>query len=186
VEQALPPLDKNGITARVKGFFYAIWLMPCAEQRGALERIVRSLSSRFRVPSFAPHATLCSGVWTQSEASLLETVERLPMHWPVDLSIAGIDWVEAWFGFFFIRLRCESGLFIQAAECVEGAHPPGIGPHVSLLYGFGDQRIDREALRAEWIGSLPPILRFDALALVCPAANRWEDIAGWKTGIPFH
>lgn len=96
------------------------------------------------------------------------------------MKVVGIDWTDDWATFFFVRLTGADDLFSQAARFVEGAHSPEIGPHLSLLYSFGDQPIDREALRAEVAGSLPETIRFDALALVRPESGRWEDVASWK------
>lgn len=182
-------------------FRYAIWLMPCAEQRDALLSVIDKLAARFGTPLFAPHATLRSGVWKKSEAELIEAVEKAGRsrrehrgqfstfaeasadegELSLLMKTNGIDWIDQWFGFFFVRLKGGGEFFAQATKMVEGSHPPEIGHHVSLLYSFGDKHIDREALRAELAGSLPEIIRFDSLALVRPTTGRWEDVSGWET-----
>jgi hypothetical protein len=172
---------------RMTSFRYSIWLAPCAEQREVLQRTIDSLAVRFGTPSFEPHATLCSGVWNSTEADLTDVVDKvgrdLRARRELSLSVSsdGIDWVDRWFGFFFLRLRCDSDCFERACRMVKGSHPPEIGPHVSLLYSFGKERIDREALRAELAGALPDIIRFDSLTLVRPSTGRWEDVSDWET-----
>jgi hypothetical protein len=94
---------------------------------------------------------------------------------------AGIDWADSWSTFFFLRLAGANDLFARTAELVGGAHPPEIGPHLSLMYSFGDKQIDREGLRAELSGVLPAAIDFDSLALVRPASGRWEEVKGWET-----
>ena len=81
---------------------------------------------------------------------------------------------------FFLRLGGADELFTRAAKRVAGSHPPEIGPHLSLMYSSDDKQIDRVALQDELAGSLPSAIRFDALALVCPASGRWEDVVGWQ------
>ncbi|MGE4488858.1 MAG: hypothetical protein AB7E95_04845 [Kiritimatiellales bacterium] len=171
----------------MSSFRYSIWLAPCAEQREILQRTIDLLSSRFGTPSFEPHATLCSGVWNNTEADLADVVDKvgrdLRARRELSLSVSsdGIDWIERWFGFFFLRLRCESDCFERAGRMVKGSHSPEIGPHVSLLYSFGDKMIDRKTLRAELAETLPDVIRFDSLALVRPSTGGWEDIADWET-----
>jgi putative hydrolase of the HAD superfamily len=159
---------------------YSIWLMPCVEQRAMLEETIRRLANRFDTPPFAPHATLCSGVWKKSQAELMDAVGRLQSALSVELSSGGIDWTDHWSTFFFVRLTGAEDLFAFAAEQLNGSHPPSVGPHLSLLYSFGGQSIDRETLRSELAGSLPETIRFDSLAMVRPLTGRWEDVAGWQ------
>lgn len=165
-------------------FRYSIWLMPCAEQREELQQTINGLSARFATPSFMPHVTLCSRVWNKSEAALfaaVETVGRSLRESRLSLKEDGIGWTDHWATFFFLRLTGADDLFSQAAERVEGSHPPEIGPHLSLMYSFGDKQISRDALRAELEGSLPELIRFDSLVLVRPATGRWEDVERWET-----
>lgn len=100
------------------------------------------------------------------------------------MKVDGIDWTDHWATFFFLRLACTDDLFSRAAERVEGSHPPEIGPHLSLMYSFGEKTIDRAALCAELEGRLPEVIRFDSLALVHPATDRWEDVERWETVQP--
>jgi hypothetical protein len=165
-------------------FRYSIWLVPCAEQREALQRTINGLSARFGTPPFMPHATLCSGVWNKSEAELFAAVEKVGRSLResrLSMKVDGIDWTDHWATFFFVRLTGADDLFSRAAERVEGSHPPEIGPHLSLMYSFGDKQIDRDALCAELEGSLPDVIRFDSLVLVRPATGRWEDVERWET-----
>lgn len=98
---------------------------------------------------------------------------------PVNTS--GIDWTDHWATFFFLRLTGADDLFARAALLADGSHPPEIGPHLSLMYSFGNHIIERDALRAELEGILPDVIRFDSLALVRPATGRWEDVERWET-----
>jgi hypothetical protein len=161
-------------------FLYSIWLMPCAVQRAALEEAVRRLAVRFGTPLFAPHATLCSGVWNGPEAELAAAVNRLSSELPVELAADGIGWTDCWSAFFFLRLRGGDDLFVRSAEQVAGSHPPAAGPHVSLLYNPGRAAMDREAMRGGLEGTLPERVRFDSLVLVRPATGRWEDVGSWE------
>jgi len=163
-------------------FPYSIWLVPCAEQRAKLARVIESLAARFGTAPFAPHATLCSGTWDQGFPALIQTVDRMAAQFSSQrLTVEGMSWSDRWFGFFFLRLRCETNLFERACGLAEGSHSPDIGPHVSLLYSFDAEGIDRHALREGLAGAMPSAIRFDTLELVRPATGRWEDVAGWET-----
>jgi len=166
----------------MKPFPYSIWLVPCAEQRVELARMIGSLAARFGTIPFAPHATLCSGTWGQGLPALIETVDRMAAQFSSQrLNVEGMSWSDRWFGFFFLRLRCEMNLFARACGLVEGSHSPDIGPHVSLLYRFNAEGVDRNALREGLMGVIPSVIRFDALELVRPSTGRWEDVAGWES-----
>jgi hypothetical protein len=164
----------------MKSFPYAIWLMPCAEQRAELEMIIHELSARFGTSPFASHATLCSGVWKSGEAELLRAIEQQDRLVPVELAAGGLDWTDHWSTWFFFRLQNGGAICEQASILITGSHPPAAGPHLSLMYRFQTEGIDREALREELNNRLPRIIRFDELALVRPAAGGWEDVASWK------
>lgn len=165
----------------MKPLAYSIWLMPCAEQRTELEQIIRELSVRCRAPLFIPHTTLCSGIWSKSEEDLRDAFERLAAQTaPVELDVRGIDWTDHWNSFFFLRLRGAEDLFQRAASCIERSHLSEVGSHLSLLYRFNPEGLDREALRQELVGRLPPCIRFDSVALVRPLTGLWEDVDQWK------
>jgi hypothetical protein len=167
----------------MKDFPYAVWLVPCAEQRIGLKQIIQRLAARFGTPLFEPHSTLCSGIWTQGLPALTHAVDGLAgRSAPLSMAVTGLDWIDRWFGFFFLRLRSvdSDDLFIRARRQVAGSHPPEIGPHVSLLYNFGEDEMDRAALRDELAGTWPAVIRFDALKLVRPASGSWEDISSWE------
>ena len=165
---------------RMREFPYAVWLMPCAEQREALQEIIGRLAFQFGTPSFAPHTTLCSGVWKKNEAELIEAVRGRLGQPSLPIKTNGIGWTEHWSTFFFLRLNGAPDLFAQVASQIVGSHPPAIGPHLSLLYGLGDKPIDREALRDELAGTLSETIYFDSLALVRPSSGRWENIEAWQ------
>lgn len=148
-----------------------------------LEELIRQLAERFGTPLFAPHATLCSGVWKKSEAELIEAVEKVGRSLRESrqsMKGGGIGWTDCWSNFFFLQLRGADDLFARVAEQIEGSNAPAVGPHLSLLYSFGDRLIDREALRAKLAGRLPKIICFDSLALVRPSTGRWEDVDSWE------
>ena len=165
----------------MKPFVYSIWLMPCAEQQTELEQMIRELSVRYRAPLFIPHTTLCSGVWSKDEENLRDAFQRLAAQTaPVELDVCGIDWTDHWASFFFLRLGGAEDFFQRAVCGIEGAHLSAVGPHLSLLYGLDPMSIDRDALRQELAGWLPPRIRFDSLALVRPSTGRWEDVDQWE------
>lgn len=162
-------------------FPYSIWLMPCAEQCETLRQTINSLAVRFEVPPFAPHVTLCSGHCYTEKTDVLDALEGLAAKTvPVELAVEGVGWTDHWASFFFLRLSGANVLFKHAAALFEDAHPPSVGPHLSLLYGLNAAAVDRAALRQEMAGSLPSTIRFDRLALVRPATGRWEDVNSWK------
>ena len=166
----------------MKPFAYSIWLMPCAEQRGEMAELIQALSGRYATPVFTPHTTLCSGAWNLDEQDLRNAFERLAVQTAsVELAVRGIDWTDHWASFFFLRLAGGEALFERAASCIDGAHLPSVGPHLSLLYGLELADIDRDVLRAELAVRLPPRIRFDLLALVRPSTGRWEDVGNWET-----
>ena len=163
-------------------FAYSIWLVPSAEPRTELERLTCELAERFGMPSFTPHVTLCSGMWSGSELQLVNAVECLAAQAKrIEMAIDGMDWTDCWSTFFFLRLRDAEALFELAARCIEGSHLPTVGPHMSLLYGFELTDIHRDVLQRELAGRLPLSICFDSLALVLPEAGRWENVRGWKT-----
>ena len=157
---------------------YSIWLVPCEEQRGMLQDVIDRLAGKFGTPAFMPHATLCSGEWNRSEAELAEAVERLAAELPVELGVDGIDWTDRWLTFFFLRLCGADRFFEKAAAVVEGFHLPAVGPHLSLMYSFGDKDVDRNAERAAL--DVPPAVLFNRLALVSPGAGCWQDVPDWN------
>jgi len=161
-------------------FNYSIWLVPCSEQREALQTTIDALSMRFKTPSFSPHVTLCSGVWGRQKPELNELVDWLAADLPVTLSSGEIDWADHWSTFFFLKLVGSEDFFERAAAEVEGSHPPEVGPHLSLLYGMTMPATDRRALRQELAGPLPSELRFDTLELIRPAFGCWENVERWS------
>jgi hypothetical protein len=164
----------------MNSFNYSIWLVPCAEQREVLKQTIDSLAARFQTPPFAPHVTLCSGVWRKEEAELAGQVDRVAAELPVTMAADEIGWTDQWATFFFLRLSGAKGFFKRAGSLVEGSHPPPVGPHLSLLYGVDAPQIERPALRQELSGRLPETVCFDKLALVRPATRRWEDVESWE------
>ncbi|QHI68825.1 hypothetical protein [Tichowtungia aerotolerans] len=162
----------------MSGFAYAVWLVPCEEQREPLQQIIDSLAAEFKTPTFVPHATLCSGVWKNSESELIKQVRKLPVEFPLELQSAGIDWTEHWSTYFVLRLGGKTDLFKKSAAQLPGSHAPKIGPHLSLLYGFNASRVDRNALRATL--NVPPAVCFNSLMLVRPETGRWEDVDFWE------
>jgi len=146
----------------MKPFPYAIWLMPRAEESLVLEKAICALSARFGTPSFASHATLCSGVWNMETSRLLDTVNRLTeILTSTEVQTTGVDWSDHWSTFFFLRL-CE------------------MGPHISLMYCFDLVGLDRETLRTALAAQMLSTVRFDSLALVRPSTGRWEDVGSWE------
>jgi len=165
----------------MKPFSYAVWLVPCAEQRDELQKTIDSLATRFGTPSFEPHATLCSGVWKGSEKELIEQINQLQPKLPIELAANDIDWTDHWSTFFFLKLAGAEDLSKQAEKLIEDSHLPKVGPHLSLLYGTKNISMDRNAIRAAL--NVPPAITFDALALVCPETGKWHDFESWT--IPY-
>ena len=170
---------KEDIGGGRAGKLYAIWLLPCLEQRDILRCVIRALAARYGILPFEPHATLCSGRWIGEDASLIAEVNRLKAVLPVTLRAEQIDWTDDWSTYFFLRLKEEGEVFDQAVASVSGAHSPAVGPHLSLLYGMGGPLVDRPMLRREVAEKLPEEIRFDFLVLVTPDSGRWEDVDRW-------
>ena len=165
----------------MKPFPYAIWLMPRAEESLVLEKAICALSARFGTPSFASHATLCSGVWNMETSRLLDTVNRLTeILTSTEVQTTGVDWSDHWSTFFFLRLCDGSGLFPAEIFLPQGSHRPEMGPHISLMYCFDLVGLDRETLRTALAAQMLSTVRFDSLALVRPSTGRWEDVGSWE------
>lgn len=164
----------------MKPFPYAFWLMPCEEQRGMLQESIDSLAARFNTPAFVPHVTLCSGTWEQGESVLIKAVDQLAPESEVEMDAVKLDWTEQWSTFFFLRLQCGSDLSERVVEHLSGSHAPAVGLHLSLLYCFGGDPLDREALRNELADMLPEVIRFDSTAVAIPSTGSWSDVDEWK------
>jgi hypothetical protein len=159
---------------------YAVWLIPADEHRELLGRIILELSSQFAAPLFPPHATLCSGTFTGSLSDIVDSVDRLSQGLqPVSLTVTGIDYTEAYFGFLFARLR-DDGLFAQALQVIPNSNPPPVGPHLSLLYGDKPSAARRAELNHDLEARLPTTLLFSAVQIIVPTTGNWRDIDNWQ------
>jgi len=163
---------------------YALWLLPDEPAAMQLETLIGELSERFGTPRFAPHATLCSGIWSGDPSVLAAVSARIAAALPpVRADTFGADGRDAYFQFFYIALLPDT-LDIAVEEALRtlpSAHLPEAGPHVSLMYGDAAAGIDRGALADELADRIPPKIVFGRVALVFPGGNDWREIAKWKT-----
>jgi len=159
---------------------YALWLIPRDDDAAQLSKAISHMSRRLGTPAFPPHATLCSGKWPGPISELHDAARYIAGTCATPCTTAiGLDGTPARFQAFYIKLA-RNGLN-QALELADrvlpSAHEPAVGPHVSLAYTNDSPSKD---YHDEIKDLIPSSIIFDALQLVMPKNNNWQDIDSWQ------
>ena len=156
---------------------FSLWFVPEAGAvNDALQTIIDRLASEHGGPTFPPHLTLLSGI-VAPEDDVVERARRLAAtSGPITLHLDDIGTDETYFQSLFAVVRPTPALvgLRAAARTVFPEAPDPYRPHVSLLYGHPSAET-KQAIRAAFIGSLPPSC--EARALIVQTGR---EVADWR------
>ena len=116
----------------------AYWLVPSADERSALEKIVDDLAMRYGGPLFVPHITICVGGYqNKSEVTgMLESID--PFEEKLACGGRGIAFEESYTKCCFVGIE-ETEAISSLHRHISRRIPDGtnyhFAPHLSLFYG---------------------------------------------------
>lgn len=151
------------------------WLVPAAEFRKPLLKIITDLAVVHDAPLFAPHVTLGAAP-SDDEAALSRMRERLIKTKPVELTSTGVQTGSEFTHSLYLDFAASRTLDELMAAC---PFPSGRTPHLSLLYCSPSQRDDRVCDAVE----IPfEVIGFDEAWIVpmTGLVRAAEDVTRWQ------
>lgn len=163
----------------------AFWLVPAAEDRSRLQRLIDDLASRYDGPTFVPHVTLYVADIADDESPAEMMVEAAhgvrPDVWPVSGCGSSARFTKTLFLTFNHHPRFSS---ITEGLRDAGRSPSDyiLEPHLSLLYAEVPEA-ERRTLEKLTLLPREPITFSELWAVAVPATVReradvecWEDL----------
>jgi hypothetical protein len=145
---------------------YSLWLLPAREEAEELGATMRELALLFGIPAFAPHATLHGDLGLEPEKIRKAGRDLAAGLAPLELRVRAVELSPEYFRSLFLRFEDDeefSKLQELSAERFRTRRGLSPFPHLSLSYGEGPGRSDREAL-AEQLS-----FRFQGRRIVFPS-----------------
>lgn len=161
---------------------YAVWLTPAPYDQRLVNAVIRDLAVLRGGTAFEAHVTLCSGESDVGKEALIASLRALAgVLRALTIDLGRLDGTADFFALLFARMALPEDLLPRAAAAFPGSHPPGAGPHLSLLYGEPARRPVRSASETSIAARLPAVVHFDRLTLVSPMSGDWRDLTRWRT-----
>lgn len=151
------------------------WLVPAAEFRKPLLRLITDLAGAHHAPVFAPHVTL-GALRSNDQPGFDDMCTRLERTVPLKLEAAGIETGREFTHCLFVNFARSLALEALVASF---PHATRIEPHLSLLYCPPEKRNTGVCDAVD----IPfPVIEFNQVWVVPMAGvvRTSEDVTGWQ------
>jgi Na+/phosphate symporter len=158
---------------------FAIWLIPCKKDKIKLNKMILSLSKKFKSPIFESHLTIYAGKSHQTK-NILNNIKKIKLI-NIKLKSKKLSDKNDFFKSLFITTNINKDLNKLLNKLDKNLNLKIYlkDPHLSLMY----KRLKKSKIKniKKYLNNkIPKHIKFCQLTIVMPHKNKWKDIQRWK------